>query len=81
MDKNKALAGGISKRQIIGIVGAVIILAGMFLVPVTEAFTETARNTLGVLLTVVLLLVYIAILYVILISAPIYVYLLIANKC
>lgn len=58
MSKNKKLGGGgISLRQIIGIVGAIIILAGMFLIPTTETFPEAARNTLGVLLTVVLLLV------------------------
>ena len=45
------------KLQITGIVFAIAILAGMFLVPVGENFPVPARNTLGVLLAVIVLLV------------------------
>ena len=45
------------KLQIAGIVSAIAILAGMFLIPVGENFPVPARNTLGVLLAVIVLLV------------------------
>lgn len=51
-------AGGkVKKLQIVGIIAAVVILLGMFLVPTSEALPYAARNTLGVLLAVIILLV------------------------
>ena len=47
----------VKKRQIIGIIAAIVILAGMFLIPATEALPYAARNTLGVTLAVIILLV------------------------
>lgn len=52
-----SLTGGVSKRQIIGLAIAIIVLVGMFLIPTSEALPLEARNTLGVLLAVVTLLV------------------------
>lgn len=50
-------AGKVRKLQIVGIIAAAVILAGMFLVPTSEALPYEARNTLGVLLAVVILLI------------------------
>jgi sodium-dependent dicarboxylate transporter 2/3/5 len=44
-------------KQLIGLILAILILAGMFLVSPTEALPLAARNTLGVLLVVIVLLV------------------------
>lgn len=45
------------KRQLLGLILAVAILAGMFLIPVSELFPYAARNTLGLLCAVIVLLV------------------------
>ena len=44
-------------RQLAGIVAAVIVLVGMHFVPTTEMMPLAARNTLGVLIAVIILLV------------------------
>lgn len=44
-------------RQLVGIIAAVIILTGMNFVPPTEMLPMAAKNTLGVLIAVILLLV------------------------
>ena len=52
-----ATAGLIRPAQIVGFVAAVIILVGMNFVAPTELLPLAARNTLGVLLAVIILLV------------------------
>ena len=47
----------VGRLQLTGLVSVIVILAGMFLVPVEEGFLVSARNTLGVLLAVIVLLV------------------------
>ena len=50
-------AGKVKKLQIVGIIAAAVILIGMFFIPTSEAMPYAARNTLGVLLAVVILLI------------------------
>lgn len=49
--------GTMTTKQIVGIILALAILGGMFLVPTSEALTYAGRNILGLLIAVIVMLV------------------------
>lgn len=47
-----------TKKQMIGIVLAILVLVGMFLIPTNEAFTYAGRNSLGLLIATIIILIF-----------------------
>ncbi|ALP94270.1 SLC13 family permease [Intestinimonas butyriciproducens] len=47
-----------SKRQLSGILAAVVVLIGMFFLPTSDAFTYAGRNTLGLLIATIIILIF-----------------------